>query len=482
MDAGKKEDVAAGVRDLKVEAHPGGVVFAVASPSPEPARPYSATDLAPAPPPGPPYAVEKHTDICQLYVFAATPTRAGQGEPALAAGPRPPVGAPPITGDPAPIQLGRSPTPGQPAPTQIDGPRFPPPTETRPDPGPKSHRRDPGQQLLRRPEPGAAAVTSPPPEVPPPLSRLTWTAEPSEGAPFRAGSFFHAGPPTAAADKGGNQDFAFHLHLLDRAQAPWVVFGVADGVSQATWSARAARHAAAAFIETVHGFFDDKDFPHTEALLLGDRWWDPLTHRFHRGLMQRLEQDVELLREGRYVDATWTPDLFAQQFWEGSAAAQRVRTEWMQTTLLAVALGPHGGFAFFLGDGFTRIDREIGPDEWETRSGLEPTRQISMELTEAHVRGSVHRLAGKGARRLGVLVTTDGVSKSSPKGLEEATRDLTMLPGPAARPALDRVVFTSSRDCEVALDRLAVMPPSLADVDNMSIAFGLRTLEPSRQR
>jgi hypothetical protein len=305
--------------------------------------------------------------------------------------------------------------------------------------------------------------------------------EAPKDAPFHLGSFSHPGPATVAADKG-NQDFAFHVHLPGPNDKPWALFGVADGVSSGSWSARAARHAAASFIETVHGFLGDPDFPRSEDDLLDARWHEPLSTRFHNDLMRRLRSDVDFLLAARHVDPTWAPTLFAQQFFDAPDAERRVRTSWMQTTLLAAALGPHGGFALLLGDGFVRVDREHADGSWELASGLEPTRQISLELTEAHVRSCVRRLPGKGAVRLGLVVTTDGVSKSSTAGLDDALRDLETIESRAERPPLDRVRFHTSLDCQRALDRLAALPPTLADADNMSIAFGVRDLDPARKR
>jgi len=319
-------------------------------------------------------------------------------------------------------------------------------------------------------------VARDPPPVILPEGALTLFGEPREPERRRFGSFSHPGPVEIAVDKK-NQDFAFHVELKGPADTAWVLCGVADGVGQATWSSRASRHAAAAFVEAVNEAFSDPGFPRDEVDLAGDKWPALIARLLHARLFSRIRDDVKRLLDGRYVDETWKPELFAQMFWDASDAEDRIRTKWFQTTLLAVALGPYGGFGVFLGDGFVRVDRRLADGRWSSSPGLDPTLQISMELTEERVRACVERLPARGAMQISVLMTTDGVSNSTREGLERALVDCKAIPGYENHAPLERVLFENSAECERALERLAALPADLADRDNMSMAFALRHLE-----
>jgi len=302
----------------------------------------------------------------------------------------------------------------------------------------------------------------------------TWSTEPAQPSERRFGGHSHAGPPEVEADKG-NQDFVFHLELTSPEGAPWVLVGVADGVSQATWSSRAARHASAAFVEAVARSFSLPAFPSTAAKLLRDDWSDVIARSFHESLQKRLDDDRRFLLEGRFLDPTWAHQVFADKFWCGPEAYGNTTREWFQTTLLAAALGPEGGFALFLGDGYARVERRYADGRSEISPGLEPTAMISLGLAEAQVRAGIVRLAPKGATHLGVLLTTDGVSRSGAEAIAESLASVPVPLAPGAGPPLDRASFVSSEACRQFLDRLAKSPS--ADRDNMSVAFALRPLD-----
>ncbi len=332
--------------------------------------------------------------------------------------------------------------------------------------------------------PPAAERTSsesaaPGPDVPPPLGRVAWCSEPPAPGLRRFGSASDPGPATAESDKG-NQDFAFHLELEAPGPATWVLVGVADGVSQATWAARGARHASAAFLEAFVDLSAHPDFPRDEAALASEAWSRTLARSFHRRVIERMESDRDMLLAERRVDPTWAPELYEKTFLDGPGAAREL-VKWFQTTLLAAALGPRGGFALFLGDGFARVDRRMRDGAWQSSPGLDPTRPVSFGLTETEVFAGIERLSQKGAVEMGVLVTTDGVSKSSAEGKSRAMDGLGHLPGAAASSEpLDRFAPTSSVECARFLRALASLPPELADVDNMSVAFASRTLDAPR--
>jgi hypothetical protein len=319
-------------------------------------------------------------------------------------------------------------------------------------------------------------VADPPPPVAPPEGLVSFHGEPQAPAQRCFGSASHAGPPEVAQDKG-NQDFAFHLELPGPDGAPWVLCGVADGAGEGTWSSRASQQAAAGFIEGVRDFFASADCPRDEAGLRGDRWSVPLAERIHGRLRARLSADADLLRRGGFVDPTWDPHEYARCFLDAPDAEATIRAKWLQTTLLAAALGPYGGFALFIGDGFARVDRQFEGGRWESSPGLSPTPPVTMEISDAQVRACLTRLLPRGARGLGVLLTTDGVSNSTEAALERAIEGAAILEGYGAKPPpLERVRLASSQECMRVLERLARMPQGLADRDNMSIAFGHREL------
>ncbi len=328
----------------------------------------------------------------------------------------------------------------------------------------------------RRDDPERLASRAPP-EVAPPLCLGSWTTDPTDPLERAHGSHSDPGPPVAAEDKG-NQDFAFHLELKAPDGRPWVLAGVADGVSNATWSSRAARHAAAAFVESVQAGFSEPGFPLTGDLLLGDTWPALVARLVHQHLVARFTNDRDYLLKHRYVDPTWSADLFRTEYWHGTDSAARIRRTWFQTTLLAAALGPEGGFALLLGDGYARIDRCDASGSWDFGAGLDETRMISLGLTEADVRHGLVRLAPRDATQLGILLATDGVSKSSREGIAEALAQVPADLGPATRHALDRAVLQSSHDCATFLSALAAQSPPRVDCDNMSIAFARRRLQP----
>ena len=314
-----------------------------------------------------------------------------------------------------------------------------------------------------------AAVYQAPPEVAPPAGIGRWCIEPSAGDGRHYGSFSHAGPREVAVDKG-NQDFAFHLEL-PRGDARWVLCGVADGVGQGTWSARAARHAVAGFVEGIDEALGDSAFPHTAEQLLGSAWPVVVARHVHRHISDRLHRDARLLREGGFIDPTWSASVYQQQFLAGRYSDTRIRSRWLQTTLLATAIGPHGGLALFLGDGFARVDRRMPDGRWLSSPGLDPTPAVSLDLQEQQVFGGLIRLAQREGTRIAVLLATDGVSDSKDAALVAATDGCALLPGYEQRPPLERVQLLSSGECERVLSRLATQPASLAARDNMSMAF-----------
>jgi serine/threonine protein phosphatase PrpC len=274
---------------------------------------------------------------------------------------------------------------------------------------------------------------------------------------LRFGCHSHRGPEWTWVDKE-NEDFAFAAVRRARNGDPWVLAGVCDGVGNSTWSERGAKHAAAAFLEVVtsrlgerHGLAEEMqrtDGKHAFATA------------FQRRVQDLLEADARLLLEGRYLHSSWKEDVYDRTFLRGRDAAER-RAEWLQTTLLATALGPRGGFALLLGDGFVRVDRhrkgkevrrKVIPLQADERA---PEHRVSLALTVSDVEQSLRGVLPEQSDRIDMILATDGVSKSPRHGLEDR-------------------VFEGEGDCRRFLDELAGRAKGDVESDNMSVAFASR--------
>jgi hypothetical protein len=286
----------------------------------------------------------------------------------------------------------------------------------------------------------------------------TWRTTRSHGAgSYGCGS--HIGPLDGRLDKE-NEDFAFAVQVEVRGET-WLLVGVADGVGGSTWGERAAQHAAAAFIEATYAALASDGSG--EALLR-----DPVARslRFVRPLSDRvrarLEADRAALTQSRMTHASWDPALYRARFFEGDKAAER-RATWLQSTLLACALGPRGGFALLLGDGFARVDR-VFPDargvqrrevDLAQPDGAGPALRVSPTLTDGDIEAAFRSIAPSGARAIGVMLATDGVAMTRDHGL--GTLDV-----------------HSHADCDAYLSRLVGRPSDDVNHDNLSIAFARR--------
>lgn len=291
----------------------------------------------------------------------------------------------------------------------------------------------------------------------PTVAERTWLTRPSS-AGVRYGCASHIGPPTVAKDKG-NDDFAFAVEAHGR-DGLWLLCGVADGVGTSAWSDRAARHAAEAFVETTATLIADHE-------RLAERLHDPVFRsiewgrRFHDDVRRRIDADVQSLTSSRQPPRSWKPETYERYYFH-AANAEEKRRGWLQTTLLAAALGPRGGFALFLGDGFARIDRTFadGRDqrlvvEVQDPDATAPVLRVSQSLTDADIEQGFRTIAPLGARSLQVTLATDGVGGVPAHGLDTAE-------------------LGSSQTCRDLLEELAGRPQGGVKGDNMSVAFAWR--------
>lgn len=269
--------------------------------------------------------------------------------------------------------------------------------------------------------------------------------------------YSHRGPPWTWRDKD-NEDFAFTCISAAADGDLWVLVGVCDGVSNSTWAERGAQLAALAFIEVVsEKLCEESPLEEEMQRATGKR---AFASAFQRRTKELLETDARFLFERRYLHPSWRDDLYERTFLYGQNAAAK-RAEWLQTTLLAAALGPRGGFALLLGDGFVRVDRHKHGQEVRRRviplhvDERAPERRISLSLTIDEVEQSLRGVLPEHCDRLAIVLATDGVSKSPDHGLEDHS-------------------FDGSRPCRSFLEDLASRAKGEVESDNMSVAFASR--------
>ncbi len=322
----------------------------------------------------------------------------------------------------------------------------------------------PAEQPIRPAEqPSSSLVQILPDTVAVELGDRTFTTKATSPALQYACSS-HGGPEWLQREKS-NEDFAFAVELRDAGGVPWICAGVADGVGNSTWCERGAMHAAATFIDIIsellqegHDLFsriEDEQFRVTR-----------LAHRFNRIMQSRLDRDEQCIVEQRLRHGSWDPSTYEQYFFDHAQAAQH-RQGWFQSTLLATALGPAGGFALFLGDGFARVGRRDSSGTWgrrpvDTQPADErgsPELLVSRYLTDLEVAMAVRRIPPQGAVELELLVSTDGVSKTPDSGIE-------------------LVELASALDCTEFLESLASRPQGYVETDNLSVAFARYQVAP----
>jgi Protein phosphatase 2C len=301
------------------------------------------------------------------------------------------------------------------------------------------------------------ATKAEPPTIAPPEGlcevERSWVKE-TPRSEARAGCFSHRGPPWIWQDKE-NEDFAFALDRVDAAGQVWVVAGVCDGVTQSPWSERGARHAAAAFIDAMTRHIAssttlESDLQQTESK-------HEFARAFHDILHRRLEEDGRALQQGRFVDPKFGERHFRRVFLDGPDAGKR--EEWFQTTLLGCAVGPRGGVALLMGDGYLRVDRELRDGTVKRKNvplqgdPSKPERFASTQLTRDDVVAGIRGVLPDGAAAIQMVLATDGVAKSPDHGLDE-------------------VELQASSDCRRFLEALAGRSDhARVESDNMSVAF-----------
>jgi hypothetical protein len=281
----------------------------------------------------------------------------------------------------------------------------------------------------------------------------SWFAE-TKRFEARAGCFSHRGPPWIWQDKE-NEDFAFAFDRVDATGQVWAIAGVCDGVTQSPWSERGARHAAAAFIDTITSHLVSST--NLESALQQSEKKQAFANEFCDLLHRRLEADGRALQQGRFVDTKFGERHFCRMFLDAPDAGER--KEWFQTTLLGCALGPQGGVALLMGDGYLRVDREQQDGTVNRRNVVlqsdpsKPERFASTQLTRDDVVAGIRGVLPEDAAAIQIVLATDGVAKSPDHGLDD-----TKLQG--------------SADCRQFLEALAGRSDhARVESDNMSVAF-----------
>lgn len=303
-------------------------------------------------------------------------------------------------------------------------------------------------------------------EVPPPAGTVArnhcWVPL-DLGASGQLGCFSFIGPETVVKEGKTNQDFAFCLEICDAAGTPWLLCGVADGVTNAAWQVRGAQQAAAAFITTIGAQLGAQPSPATRLDTPAGQ--QRFARAFTQEIVTRLQRDRAWLENGRLVPPeSKNREFFLSYYFNPEVGVERRQTKWFLSTLLAAAIGPHGGFALLIGDGVLRIDRQRN-GEWDRQlltlplqqaAGAAPARGpatvVSAALTEGTVQDALYPLLPQDADSLAVLFSTDGLLKTSEN-------------------QLDTVDPQSSEDCEHFIRELCTRPQGRVYPDNLSMAF-----------
>ncbi|MFO0579791.1 MAG: protein phosphatase 2C domain-containing protein [Polyangia bacterium] len=344
--------------------------------------------------------------------------------------------------------------------------------------GPRPQRPKPLDPLRELP---SASMALPPPAAPKANNteallsdvKLPFKLRPVErcllsppGAPFlRYGCFSHRGPMKIWPDKE-NEDFAFAVECTDRTSAPWTLIGVADGVSGSTWGERGAEQACASFISILCKMLDA--YGDLEQQMLDPGFREQLfAAALHADLQKRLFIDEREIVQNEIVHPTWGEAGYRETFFTGPNAAVE-RRSWFQTTLLAAALGPRGGFAFLLGDGFAQVTRRYAdgsvqrrPLETQQQTELGgPSLLISRWIQPFEIADSMTWLPMQEAVEIELLLATDGVKNTPDSGVEN-------------------VELRNAEECRAFLNSLASRPEGQVDEDNLSIAVGAVVLHAS---
>lgn len=280
------------------------------------------------------------------------------------------------------------------------------------------------------------------------------------------GCFSFIGPDKVVAEGKANQDFAFCLDTRDAAGESWLLCGVADGVTNASWQTRGAKQVAAAFITTMRELLSSSaDFM---AEFVAEPGREALAQHFTQEIVGRLIADRNRIeQERRLPPGTQNPDFYLSYYFHPELGTERRQTKWFLTTLLAAALGPKGGFLLLIGDGYARVDR-LRDGAWrreghtlsidsDSRSARGPTAVVSPMLRWETVRDLIMPLPPGDADALGVLLSTDGILKTSNN-------------------QLDTAVLDDSAACEHFIRELCMRPAGNVYPDNLSLAFCRRSL------
>lgn len=278
------------------------------------------------------------------------------------------------------------------------------------------------------------------------------------------------GPEPVIREGKDNQDFAFCMERGDAAGETWLLCGVADGVTQASWQVRGAQQAIAAFVETVGTMLSE----HMDLLgeLQSGGGIERFSARFTQETLRRLRKDQERFENERLLPPKLkNAEFYLSYYFNQESGAQRRRDKWFLSTLLAAALGPRGGFVLLLGDGFIRTDRWYGNNLQSSAEELEgdesqghrpargPSAVICTDLSELTVSQRLRLVLPQGAEALRIILSTDGLMKTPENGLRELDPQ-------------------SSNDCMEHIRSICNRTAAEVHPDNLSLAFCKRRVSP----
>lgn len=244
-----------------------------------------------------------------------------------------------------------------------------------------------------------------------------------------------------------NEDFAFSVEIDNNLGEKLLCSGIADGVSNSTWSAIGAHLASDTFIFAAHSLKDE--FPDPENLSARENFVDKFIQIFLKRWNILTDEARKIIDEKndsgtyKHLPLDYAPDFYQRHKDSG-------RLLFFQTTLAGVIMGPKGGFLLNLSDGLGRVVRRYS----EGRRVVAPIPPIGKKLVEGaqEFQGQTYFMSLNDVSQIEVVLASDGLG------------DL----------AIEDQIFDGSSDCAKYLDALILANPngvSGSIPDNMSIAF-----------
>ncbi len=223
-----------------------------------------------------------------------------------------------------------------------------------------------------------------------------------------------------------NEDGAFSVELpVQDGKEQILCYGVADGVSQSTWSDVGSRLAMESFLSATQSL--KESFAQLDLETIDDASYSQFCAEFTRHIIEKWNELIHASKiliemkdgvEQKYTPKGWQKDTYNRAYNRGDQ-------EFFQTTLSGVVMGRTGAILFHWSDGPSRVVRT---GQKHQSISIEP-KAADLKLTEyldfkngrVVIRGKefdsksfMIRVARKGAESLQVIVGTDGIGNEIP--------------------------------------------------------------------